>query len=97
MDFVKSRGTLKRSIEYFGRTKLRARTAISLVTITVGMIFLVLFVLAVIAHESGLDSWLFAVAGVVLLVIGLALFVTDRLEALLSGGQTALVDGLQAG
>ncbi|HUK50831.1 MAG TPA: hypothetical protein VLV18_07325 [Terriglobales bacterium] len=76
---------------------MRARTAISLVTITVGMIFLVLFVLAVIAHESGLDSWLFAVAGVVLLVIGLALFVTDRLEALLSGGQTALVDGLQAG
>jgi len=97
MDFDDSRGTLKRSIEYLGTTKLRARRTVALVTITVGMIFLVLFVLALVSRESGLNSWLFAVAGIVLLIIGLAFFITDRLEALLSGGQTALVDGLQAG
>jgi hypothetical protein len=40
---------------------------------------------------------LLGVAGAVLLVIGLLLLVTELIETWLSRGQTALVDGLQAG
>jgi hypothetical protein len=36
-------------------------------------------------------------AGAILLIVGLLLLVTELMESWLSKGQTALVDGLQAG
>jgi len=38
-----------------------------------------------------------AVAGAILLVVGLLLLITDLMENWLTKGQAALVDGLQAG
>jgi len=37
------------------------------------------------------------VGGAVLVIVGILMFIADLFEAFLSHGQTALVDGLQAG
>ena len=67
-------------------------------TVTVlGVIILAFSAVTVMAHGPALNAWLSAALGVLLIVIGLALLITQLLESLLSGGQTALVDGLQAG
>jgi hypothetical protein len=65
--------------------------------IIIGVLLLAFSGFIMITGQNTEDSWLIAATGAVLLVIGLILFITDRLETLLSGGQTALVDGLQAG
>jgi hypothetical protein len=46
---------------------------------------------------STLSPTLLAIGGALLLIVGFSLFVADFFEAFLSRGQTALVDGLQAG
>jgi uncharacterized membrane protein len=76
---------------------LRTRRTIAITTILIGILLLAISGFTVITGQYAEDSWLTAAVGAVLLVIGLILFITDRLETLLSGGQTALVDGLQAG
>lgn len=57
---------------------------------------------------GGILNWVFSsvvtfeamtliIAGAVLLMVGIFVFVADLIETFLSRGQTALVDGLQAG
>jgi hypothetical protein len=62
---------------------------------------IVLLAFAVLSLMIGLvfltDIPVFVGVGVVLLIIGVLLLITELLENLLTKGQTALVDGLQAG
>ena len=76
---------------------MRIRRVIALTMIVLGVILTIFSVVTVMMHGSALDAWLSGALGVLLIVIGLAFLVTQRFEAWLSGGQTALVDGLQAG
>jgi len=57
---------------------------------------------------SGTVNWVFSsvvtfedtsliIGGAILLLVGIFVFVADLIETFLSRGQTALVDGLQAG
>jgi TctA family transporter len=62
-----------------------------------GVVLVIFSAVIVIMHGSALDAWLTVAFGVLLMIIGLALLITEHFEAWLSGGQTALVDGLQAG
>jgi len=43
------------------------------------------------------DDTVLMICGVVLVIVGILIFIADLFETLLSHGQTALVDGLQAG
>ncbi|HKM75939.1 MAG TPA: hypothetical protein VJZ32_05940 [Candidatus Bathyarchaeia archaeon] len=43
------------------------------------------------------DDMILMICGTVLVIVGILLFIADLFEAFLSHGQTALVDGLQAG
>jgi len=45
----------------------------------------------------GADSTVLMLCGLCLVVVGILVFVADLFETFLSHGQTALVDGLQAG
>jgi len=71
---------------------------ISIILVSVGLLML----------AAGLGSWLLGmtlpvnstaivILGTVALVVGLIMFVTELFESWLSRGQSALVDGLQAG
>ena len=76
---------------------MRSRRIAALSLVIVGVV--VEFVSAALlrAYFASFD-WLFGVVvGVVLIFVGLALLVTEPLEAWLTKGQRALVDGLQAG
>ncbi|HYW01870.1 MAG TPA: hypothetical protein VE862_10390 [Candidatus Acidoferrum sp.] len=68
----------------------------------------ILFVLGVVLVMWGVFQWLFSsvftfddtvlmMCGAVLVVVGILILIADLFEAFLSHGQTALVDGLQAG
>jgi len=76
---------------------MRSRRIAALSLVIVGVV--VEFVSAVLlrAYSATLDWLLGVVVGVVLIFVGLALLVTEILEAWLTLGQRALVDGLQAG
>jgi hypothetical protein len=71
---------------------------ISIILVSVGLLML----------ATGLGSWLLGmtlpvnsttivILGTAALVVGLIMFVTELFESWLSHGQSALVDGLQAG
>jgi hypothetical protein len=63
-----------------------------------GVVLIGFSLVSMLAHYSPYPSFpLLVVAGAVLLVIGLLLLITELMETWLSRGQTALVDGLQAG
>jgi len=94
---VAVRGTLKDSIEVSETTALSAHRVIALTMMVLGAILVGFSAATVMTHGSTLGAWLSAGVGISLIVIGLALLVTELLERWLSGGQTALVDGLQAG
>ena len=68
----------------------------------------ILFVLGVVLLMWGVFQWLFSsvftiddtvlmMCGAVLVVVGILILIADLFETFLSHGQTALVDGLQAG
>ena len=97
MNATEDRGTLKDSIEDIETNILRARKIIASTITVLGLIILAYSIVTALSHGASLNVWLTATTGVILVVIGLALLITTLLEAWLSGGQTALVDGLQAG
>ena len=76
---------------------MRARKTTASAIIILGAILLGYSLVTAVSHGPMLYVWLTAATGVLLVLIGLGLLVTTLLEAWLSGGQTALVDGLQAG
>jgi len=68
----------------------------------------ILFVFGVVLVMWGVFHWLFSsavtfddtvliICGTILAVAGILMFIADLFETFLSHGQTALVDGLQAG
>lgn len=82
----------------FGGCRLKKRRGVSGI----------LFVLGVVLVMWGVFQWLFSsvftfddtvlmMCGAVLVVVGVLMFIADLFETFLSHGQTALVDGLQAG
>jgi hypothetical protein len=71
---------------------------IGLVMMLVGVILVAFSIGSMLAHFSPFPNVpVLGAAGAVLFVLGLLLLVTDLMENWLSKGQTALVDGLQAG
>jgi hypothetical protein len=91
------RGTLKRSTEWFSRTALRTRIVIGVTLMAVGIVTMVGSALSLAVYSAGLNSVFGIIVGAGLILVGLALLVTDLMETWLSRGQRALVDGLQAG
>jgi hypothetical protein len=61
-----------------------------------GVVAVVFFALSL-AAGSFLASVFGVVVGIVLIIVGLVLLVTEIMETWLTQGQSALVDGLQAG
>jgi hypothetical protein len=53
--------------------------------------------LSFMANSATLNWLLGVVVGMILILVSLALFVTELMESWLTQGQRALVDGLQAG
>lgn len=77
---------------------MRKRHLIAGCVLIVGMIMISSSVIASIMHFTlPLGNPLFGGIGVLLLIAGLLVLITEILESLLTRGQTALVDGLQAG
>ena len=93
----RNRRTLKRSIEDTETTTLKPRRLAALAMTSLGVILIALSAGIVVMRGAGLTGWLTIGLGVLLAVLGLVLLVAERLETWLSSGQTALVDGLQAG
>jgi zinc transporter ZupT len=91
------KGTLKRSIEWFMRTALRARLIVALILMLAGIVVVVVSALSFMANSATLNWLLGVVVGVILILVSLPLFVTELMESWLTQGQRALVDGLQAG
>ncbi|HUK28714.1 MAG TPA: hypothetical protein VLV31_09845 [Candidatus Acidoferrales bacterium] len=76
---------------------MRARKTIASIITVLGAITLAYSLATAVDHGATFIVWLTVVVGALLVVIGLGLLITALLEAWLSDGQTALVDGLQAG
>ena len=76
---------------------MRNRVVIAVTLMAVGIVTMVGSALSLAVYSAGLDSVFGIVAGAVLILVGLALLVTELMETWLSRGQSALVDGLQAG
>ena len=80
------------------RHELQVRKAIAIVLILLGLVTCV----------AGLASWIIStrspfvsspiiILGVLFLVVGILIFITEMFQSWLSHSQVALVDGLQAG
>jgi hypothetical protein len=66
--------------------------------VVLGIVLVAFSIGSYVFHSSSvLNVTLFGVGGVVLLVVGLLLAITELMETWMSRGQTALVDGLQTG
>jgi hypothetical protein len=66
--------------------------------ITLGFLLVGFSIWSYVSHSSSaLSVSLFGGVGAVLLGVGLLLLITELMEVWMSRGQTALVDGLQAG
>ena len=77
---------------------MRHRKIIAVILLLVGLL---MFVAGVASWLLGLllpiNSTVMIICGIALSAAGLIIFITDLFEAWLSRGQSALVDGLQAG
>jgi myo-inositol-1(or 4)-monophosphatase len=66
--------------------------------VAAGISLLAFSILSLAVHYTAFGGVpVFALAGAILLVVGLLLLITELMESWLSKGQAALVDGLQAG
>jgi zinc transporter ZupT len=80
------------------RMRLRPRSILAIAMMVLGILLAVFSIGFYLFHiSSALNLALFGVVGAVLLVVGLLLLITELIETWMSRGQTALVDGLQAG
>jgi len=76
---------------------LKARVVIAVILIFTGIVLSSISAWSIVQGAS-LLAWLMPLAvGTLLCLAGLVLLITELLEAWLSRGQKALVDGLQAG
>lgn len=80
------------------RIQLRTRGILAIALIVLGIFNIALAIGSMITHFGSYASApVIAGAGTLLLIIGVLLLITELMENWLSKGQTALVDGLQAG
>ena len=77
---------------------MRTRGIVALGLMTLGIVLIAFAIVSMLTHY-GLFANVLALgaAGALLLVIGVLLLITELMADWLSKGQTALVDGLQAG
>lgn len=69
-----------------------------MIMMALGISFIALAISSMLTHYAAYVSVpILATAGALMLIIGLLLLITEHMENWLSKGQTALVDGLQAG
>jgi uncharacterized membrane protein len=94
---METEGTLKGSTGDFPRTALRPRVIFSVIMIFVGLVLVVFSIAFMMAHAPPLNWIVLASLGVLLIAAGVVLLITDLMETWLTRGQSALVDGLQAG
>lgn len=77
---------------------MRPRAVIASTMIVLGIVLVAFAIGSMIAHYSSPPNVpVLGALGAFLLVVGLLLLITELMETWLSHGQTALVDGLQAG
>jgi len=77
---------------------MKKRLMIASSILAIGLFLIAYSALAPIAQwPPPTENLLLLGAGIVLLIVGVLLVVTELLESLLTRGQRALVDGLQAG
>ncbi len=77
---------------------MRTRGLIALVIMSLGTFLIAFSIGSLLVHFSSFPNiTIVAAVGAIIFVIGLLLLVTDLMENWLTKGQTALVDGLQAG
>jgi hypothetical protein len=79
------------------RTALRIRFVVALILMVTGIGATVVSALALMVNSPTLSWLLGVVGGVILILVGLALLVTELMERWLTRGQRVLADGLQAG
>jgi len=65
--------------------------------VVIGLVLVAVSVAYMVGGAPMLEWALPMAGGAIVFVVGLVLFITDLLETWLSKGQSALVDGLQAG
>ncbi len=74
------------------------KRSFALVMISIGAFLIAFSIGSMLTNFSSYPSiTVLGVVGAIIFVIGLLLFVTELIENWLTKGQTALVDGLQAG
>lgn len=77
---------------------MRRRLLIAGCILAAGLLSIASSLIASILHDSlPLGNSLVGGIGVLLVIVGLLVFITEIFEAFLTRSQTALVDGLQAG
>jgi len=80
------------------RHKLKARKAVAVIIILLGLMTCVVGLSSwIVGAHSTLNLTVMIILGVLLIVVGILVFITEMFESWLSHGQAALVDGLQAG
>ncbi|OFX17592.1 hypothetical protein A3K71_06010 [archaeon RBG_16_50_20] len=80
------------------RFEMKKRLLIAGCIIAIGLILIASSITASILRDTlPLGSSLLVGIGVLLLIVGLLLLISEIFESLLTRGQTMLVDGLQAG
>ena len=86
-----SEGTLSRD-------SLKIRKAIAITLVLIGSLTCIAGLLSwVVAATSPFNSIVIIILGMVILVVGILVIVTEMFESWLNRSQAALVDGLQAG
>jgi len=81
-----------------GGRQLRPRATLAITMIILGILLVGFSIWSYVSRNlSALSVSLIGGVGAVLLGVGLLLLITELMEVWMSRGQTALVDGLQAG
>lgn len=74
------------------------RKMVSVILVLLGLVILIGNLVSwIVGIHFPLNSTLEMILGVLLLLVGVLIFITEMFESWLSHGQAALVDGLQAG
>jgi ABC-type transport system involved in cytochrome c biogenesis permease subunit len=79
-------------------TEMKVRKMVSVILVLLGLVILIGNLVSwIVGAHFPLNSTLEMILGVLLLLVGVLIFITEMFESWLSHGQAALVDGLQAG
>jgi ABC-type transport system involved in cytochrome c biogenesis permease subunit len=77
---------------------MKVRKVVYVILVFLGLVILIGNLVSwIVGTHFPLNSTLEMILGVLLLLVGVLIFITERFESWLSHSQAALVDGLQAG